>query len=125
MEIVSCTENHWPFVLALRNDLKEGFIDQQSIHPAAHQRFMTKHWEHYFVCVEGGEPLGFIGIVDGDIRVAVGVDFQGRGVGKFMLEWLISKHPKGVAKIKSDNIASLKLFESCGFVKKFYILENE
>ena len=26
-------------------------------------------------------------------------------------------------KIKIDNISSLKLFESCGFKKKYYVLE--
>jgi L-amino acid N-acyltransferase YncA len=29
------------------------------------------------------------------------------------------------AKVKVDNEASLKLFESCGFKKKFYILKCE
>jgi L-amino acid N-acyltransferase YncA len=34
-------------------------------------------------------------------------------------------HPYAVAKVKLDNNASLKLFEKCGFKKKYYLLERE
>ena len=34
-------------------------------------------------------------------------------------------HPEAHAKVKIENTASLKLFEACGFKRKFYILEKE
>ena len=60
-----------------------------------------------------------------DIRVATHPDFQGKGVGKFMIESLMEAHPLSFAKVKIDNEASLGLFESCGFKRKYYILERE
>ena len=72
-----------------------------------------------FGCV----PAGFIGAVEGDIRVAVSPFFQNQGVGKFMLNTFLEDNKKIQAKVKIENKASLKLFESCGFTKKYYILE--
>ena len=42
-----------------------------------------------------------------------------------MINSLITLHPDAFAKVKIDNEASVKLFESCGFKKKYYILEKE
>jgi len=41
-----------------------------------------------------------------------------------MVEGFIKKFPDSFAKVKIDNEASRKLFESCGFKKKYYILEK-
>ena len=37
----------------------------------------------------------------------------------------MNEHPASEAKVKIENEASIKLFESCGFKKKYYILERE
>ena len=37
---------------------------------------------------------------------------------------LVKMYPDAFAKVKVDNESSLKLFESCGFKKKYYILEK-
>ena len=42
-----------------------------------------------------------------------------------MLENSVKIWPEAFAKIKLENKASIKLFESAGFVKKFFILERE
>ena len=42
-----------------------------------------------------------------------------------MINEIMKIHPNAFAKVKLENKASLKLFESCGFKKKFYILEKE
>ena len=52
-------------------------------------------------------------------------DFQKRGIGKFMINELMARHPQSVAKVKIENEASLRLFESAGFKKKYYILEKD
>ena len=40
-----------------------------------------------------------------------------------MKEYIRLTHDKGEARVKIENIASLKLFESAGFRKTYYILE--
>jgi len=69
-------------------------------------------------------PAGYVGVIDLDIRVATHPEFQGKGVGKFMINALMTLYPESFAKIKVENTASLRLFESCGFSKKYYILEK-
>ena len=71
-----------------------------------------------------GEPIGYIGIIDLDIRIATHPNYQGKGVASFMLNEVMKISPKAVAKVKIDNHASLRLFEKCGFVKKYYLLEK-
>ena len=71
-----------------------------------------------------GIPAGYVGVIDRDIRVATHPDFQGMGVGKFMINQVMEMHSDAFAKVKIDNEASIKLFEKCGFKKVFYILEK-
>ena len=52
-------------------------------------------------------------------------DFQGKGVGKFMINKCIEIWSTAFAKVKVNNEASLKLFESCGFTKKYYYLTKD
>ena len=71
-----------------------------------------------------GTPAGYVGVIDRDIRVATHPDYQGKGVGKFMINAMMNLHPDAFAKVKIENIPSLRLFEACGFTKKYYILEK-
>jgi len=126
MELVDCDRKYWSFLLYLRNTLRSNFIEQDTITEHIHECFMSRNHGSYKVCLGStSEPLGFIGCVNGDIRIAVDPKEQGEGVGKFMLENFIIEDQSAFAKIKVDNQASLNLFESCGYKKKYYILENE
>ena len=124
MELVKCDRSHWDSVLEIRNENRYGFGDSSLIFPLVHYGYMFNNHKNYLICVEDGEVIGFIGHVENDIRLAVKKDRQKRGVGKFMVEGFIEKHPASFAKIKLDNEASLNLFEGCGFKKKYYILEK-
>ena len=64
-------------------------------------------------------------MISNDIRVATHPDFQGKGVGTFMINEITNHFPLSFAKVKINNEASLKLFEKCGFKKKYYILEKD
>ena len=87
---------------------------------------MSRNYGTFKICLSStSEPIGFIGCVNGDIRIAVDPKEQGEGVGKFMLENFIIEYASAFAKIKVDNQASLNLFESCGYKKTYYILKNE
>ncbi len=127
MKLVSNQIKYWEYIRALRNEqtVKEGFIQQGHISLWKHIRFMLRHGNCYYICLEAGQPVGFVGQIEGDIRVAVEPGHQGKGVGKFMINTMMKKYPNSVAKVKLENEASIKLFESCGFEKKYYILEKD
>ena len=123
MELAECHKKYWDFVYTLRHQLKDGFINQDSFSRRDHIKFMKKNHKNYMVCLYEKKPIGFIGTVDGDIRVAVSHANQKKGVGKFMVTNFLKKNSSVYAKVKIDNEASLRLFNSCGFTKRYYILE--
>ena len=125
-EFVKNEKKYWEFIRELRNhpNVKTGFIEQDHIDRFDHALYMQRLGSHFYVCLVDGEPAGYIGALSGDIRVATHPNFQGKGVGKFMVNKLMDSHPNSFAKVKVDNEASLRLFESCGFNRKYFILER-
>lgn len=127
MELVECTEEYWEFVRILRNDNRviNGFIKSDYITKEMQKLYMSNYSSCYYIALVDGKPAGFVGVIEDDIRVCTHPDYQGMGVGKFMINRCIEKKPNAFAKVKLDNEASIKLFESCGFTKKFYILTKD
>jgi RimJ/RimL family protein N-acetyltransferase len=127
MELVKCEEKHWENIRQLRNmdGVKQGFIKQHHINSEEHRLFMNNNNDYFYVCVDKGQFLGYTGVISRDIRVATHPNHQKKGVASFMINELMKLHPDSFAKVKVDNQASLKLFESCGFKNKYYILEKE
>lgn len=133
MRLIENDEIYWEFIRHLRNDpyVKKGFISQREIGFAEHWEHMNEFAHCYYLCVEYDEiddydyPMGYCGVINDDIRVAVSPEYHGKGVGTFMINELMKKHPRAFAKVKINNEASLRLFEKCGFKKKYYILEKE
>lgn len=125
MKLVENNESYYEFIRNLRNDQREGFIQQETISKISHRLHMIDYSHCYYLCLgDSEEPLGYCGVIDGDIRVAVSSNHQGRGVGTFMINELMKRHPNAFAKVKIENEASLRLFGKCGFKKKYYILER-
>ena len=127
MELVECSNlpgDHWYSILHIRNENRHGFGNDDLIHIAAHYRYMFDNFKNYLLCVEDGNVIGFIGHVNNDIRIATRKSHQNKGVGKFMGEGFMRKFPDSFAKVKIDNEASRKLFERCGFKKKYYVLQR-
>jgi ribosomal protein S18 acetylase RimI-like enzyme len=124
MELVDCTSEYWEFVRQLRMDdrVLNGFIQTIEITSEQQIKYMSKYSHCYRICLSDGIPAGFVGVIDDDIRVCTHPDYQGKGIGKFMINECMKIWPTAFAKVKIDNEASLKLFESCGFTKKFFIL---
>ena len=123
MKLIRNEPKYWEFIRLVRNDpeMQKGFVEIVDITTEQQIAYMTKYGDGYYICLnENNEPIGFIGEVDDDIRVAVITEFQKMGVGKFMVNEFMQLRPNSYAKMKFDNIASKNLFESCGFeyVKK-------
>ena len=47
---------------------------------------MLQHNNNYYICLDNEEFMGYVGVIDNDIRVATHPDFQGKGVGSFMID---------------------------------------
>ena len=126
MDFVKNQEKYWEFIRQLRNDerVKGGFIKQEHITQESHLKYMEKYCNNFYICLIDKNPAGYVGVIDRDIRVATHPDYQGKGVGKFMINALMKLYPDSLAKVKIENKASLRLFEACGFTKKYYILEK-
>ena len=124
--LVKNTSDYWDFILELRNDprVKKGFIQQKEISRQDHSVYMQSFGDSFYICLDKEKPIGYIGVIIRDIRVATHPDYQGKGVAKFMVNEIMKLHPNAFAKVKIENEASLRLFESCGFKKRYFILER-
>lgn len=127
MKLVECSSEYWEFIRTLRNDERvlEGFIKSTYITPEMQNQYMSTYSQFYRVALIDNIPVGYVGVIEDDIRVCTHPDFQGKGVGKFMINKCMEIWPTAFAKIKINNEASLRLFESCGFTKKFYYLTKD
>ena len=127
MELIKCTPQYWEFVRTLRNDERvlNGFIKSVHITEEMQIKYMKNHSDLYRIAKVDGNPAGYVGVIEDDIRVCTHPDYQGKGVGKFMINEIMKEEPTAFAKVKMDNEASIKLFEACGFTKKFYILTKD
>jgi GNAT superfamily N-acetyltransferase len=117
MVIVECTREYWEFVRQLRMDERviDGFLQTQPITEEQQTKYMIGNSQHYRIALVDGKPAGYVGVIEDDIRVCTHPDFQGMGVGKFMIEECMKIWPTAYAKVKLGNTASDKLFLSCGF----------
>jgi GNAT superfamily N-acetyltransferase len=127
LKIIKNSKKYWNFIHSLRNDkqIKSGFISQEDIPIESHYEYMEKFGEDYYICLDEEDPVGFVGVVNGDIRFAVDKKMQNKGIGNFMISYIKKQYPNASAKVKIENIKSLKCFENNGYKIKYYILEND
>ncbi|HJY63346.1 MAG TPA: GNAT family N-acetyltransferase [Ignavibacteria bacterium] len=127
LKLVKNESKYFEFIRNLRNDeeVSKGFIKQEYITNKQQERYMQKYGSYYYICLEDEIPVGYIGQIDKDIRLAVLPGKQGKGIGKFMVNSFVKLFPDIYAKVKLDNTASLNLFKSCGFKEKYIILEPQ
>jgi ribosomal protein S18 acetylase RimI-like enzyme len=123
LELIENDPQYFEFIRRLRNhpQLRIGFIQQDEISVVNHANYMLKYSTNYFICLLSGVPIGFIGVIDDDIRLAVDPSFQNLGVARFMVEEIVKIYPTAQAKVKVTNLASMKLFQSLNFTEEFVI----
>lgn len=124
LKMVKNEKKYWKFILKIRNENKKFFQNTKKIKYQEHCNFMKNNGEKYKICLLKNKPVGFIGCINGDIRICVDKKNQKMGIGKFMMEKFLNKKRKYKTLIRCENIASLKLFEKFGFSHKYIILEN-
>ena len=128
MELVKCNKKYWGFVRNLRNDKKvsEGFIQSTHITKEMQEKYMEEYSPYYYVAISNeGVPMGYVGVIEDDIRICTHPKHQGKGVGKFMLKKIRGIFPNAYGKVKIDNEASKNLFTSVGFKEKFIIFKYD
>jgi len=126
VNVVHNKRKYWDFIRNLRNDsrVKKGFIQQHEISLDEHYDHMGHCAATYRICLIEDKPAGYARVdYSGDISVCVHPDYQKQGVGTALIEDI--SYSDAFAKIKIENEASLRLFEKCGFKKKYYIMEKE
>jgi RimJ/RimL family protein N-acetyltransferase len=126
-KLVNCSVDYWDFVRILRNDPRNahGFIKPGDVTQEQQTAYMMDHHQDYKICLSGTTPVGFVGDVDGDIRVCVDHDHKNKGIATFMVKDYVKQRQGLFAKVKIDNEASLNLFLKCGFKHKYFILEPD
>ncbi len=126
LELVKNEPKYFEFIrlMRLHPDNIFGFINQSDISENDQINYMNEYGEFFNICLCDGNPAGFIGVIDNDIRIATNPIFKNRGVGKFMVNQIMKIYPNAVAKIKVDNPLSEKLFKSCGFETDYIIMKK-
>ena len=92
------------------------------------EKTLKDHKRDLYVVEEAGEPCGTIRLDDDgenwfEISWTVAPEFRGKGIGKkmtqkFFDEYLGDKKERVIARVKKENIASIKMIKSLGFVFK-------
>ncbi len=87
MELVNNNIKYWDFIRNLRNDkrVNSGFIEDTYVSEKQQIEYMKKYSSCYRIALIDGNPVGYVGVIDNDIRICTHPDYQGMGVGKFML----------------------------------------
>ena len=126
LELVNCGKQYWEFVRVLRMDKRvlDGFIEKVEITPEQQIAYMTKYSDSFRIALLDNEPVGYFGVIEDDIRVCVHPDHQKKGIGKFLVNSCFEIWPNALAKIKITNQSSQKLFESCGYVREYFLYKK-
>lgn len=124
LEFVENEEKYYEFIRLLRTNpqLAYGFVDHSPITSEQQKKYMDRYGKCYYICLADGVPVGFIGVVVDDLRVATLPEYQRRGIGSFMVKELLKRHPGVYARIRIDNKISISFFEKLGYKRSFYIM---
>lgn len=117
LRLVENISEYYEYIRILRthDENVSGFLEQVTITIQEQEKYMANFGKNYYICLLDDEPVGFVGEINGDIRVCTDPKHKKKGIGKFMINKLIELRPDTFAKVKNDNIPSINLFKSCKF----------
>ena len=126
MTLRKITPEYFEFMRNLRNDnqIKQGFINQEVITKENHAVYMQTNAKYYWIGFLNDEPVGYVGVIENDIRIAVSKEFSRLGIAEFMIQEIRELFPSALAKVKYQNLASKSLFEKCGYEPIFIIYKS-
>jgi hypothetical protein len=78
MELVECSQKYWEFVRTLRNDERvlDGFIQSTHITKEMQDTYMNQNSKYYQIALMDNTPVGYVGVIDNDIRVCTQPDIK-------------------------------------------------
>ena len=119
LKLLPNDRKYWEYIRQLRTcrENLDGFVEQNYITEADQINYMSKYNDNYYICFNENKPVGFIGVVENDIRLATDPNYKGKGIGSFMVKEIVKVYPQAVAKVKLDNISSTRLFKSLNFIE--------
>lgn len=128
MELIECTQPYWEFIRVLRThpDNQNFFLTQVEITPEQQIEFMERESHRYKICLLDSVPVGYAGIIKAnEITYCVHPDYQGKGIGTFMVSELIKLYDNLTAFVIPENIGSSKVFEKLGFQKQLFYFKTK
>jgi len=91
-------------------------MNSGEIDSTRHVEFMMEHASTYRVAVDNKDQVvGFIGHVDGDLRLGTRPDRCREGIALFMYSNFLSEYPRVTVRVKRDNQPSLRFFQKVGW----------
>ena len=130
------TQKDWDFILNLRNQFYvDSFYEQKKpIQKEEHYEYMKKQNSnpnfHQWIATDGNEDFGYIRILDKNLNVMVEKEFQGKGIGKIMVNIVEKKALSlGIKKLKAEvivgNESSKKMLIKNNYKLKMHLFEKE
>ena len=115
IKLVPCKKEYWNYIGQLRANPKvaHGFCEEATFEQESQARYMLQNSKYFHVALVDNTPAGYIGLIGSDrneITYCVHPDFQGRGIGTFMVQELMQISPKIWAKVKLGNLSSTQIF---------------
>jgi len=99
--------------LRMNPELSKSFVKSNFISKSEQHEYMEKNGLDYWVCLDDDDkPMGFIGVVDDDLRIAVDPNHQHKGIGSFMLNFILNhnKYKNIKIKVRKGNSEGQKFF---------------
>jgi RimJ/RimL family protein N-acetyltransferase len=117
LKLVENNKDYYEVIRSLRThpDNTNGFLEQVEITHEQQIKYMEKYEKNYWICLLNELPVGFVGVVESDIRLAVNPKFKNKGIGTFMINELKKINRNITSKVLLNNTPSQKVFEKCGF----------
>lgn len=115
----------WSFILEMRNEkeIREFSNNCNIITKDEHYCYMNKLEKddiYQRIVTIDDKNAGYIKIINGEISIMIKKGYRGKGIGSEFIKLVLDevdkfKTNKIIAKIKVNNIASIKLFKKSGF----------